>query len=163
MTTEVPLVLWLFVVNLGLVFGAGVYEQRIVAPRWLVPGSGQRARWDAAAARLDDVGRRFWVFAATIPFTVLTFTSLALAWRAGDAAHAWWLAAAALAAIERLATAGYFIPVMIRLMRAAHHADPCGPPRAVATRWSRLNALRHVLVLAAWLASLRAFELAGGG
>ncbi len=159
MTTEVPLVLWLFVVNLGLVFGAGVYEQRIVAPRWLVPGSGQRARWDAAAARLDDVGRRFWVFAATIPFTVLTFTSLALAWRAGDAAHAWWLAAAALAAIERLATAGYFIPVMIRLMRAADAPDVV----AVATRWSRLNALRHVLVLAAWLASLRAFELAGGG
>ena len=159
MTTEVPLVLWLFVVNLGLVFGAGVYEQRIVAPGWLVPGSGQRARWDAAAARLDDVGRRFWVFAATIPFTVLTFTSLALAWRAGDAAHAWWLAAAALAAIERLATAGYFIPVMIRLMRAADAPDVV----AVATRWSRLNALRHVLVLAAWLASLRAFELAGGG
>ena len=159
MTTEVPLVLWLFVVNLGLVFGAGVYEQRIVAPRWLVPGSGQPARWDAAAARLDDVGRRFWVFAATIPFTVLTFTSLALAWRAGDAAHAWWLAAAALAAIERLATAGYFIPVMIRLMRAADAPDVV----AVATRWSRLNALRHVLVLAAWLASLRAFELAGGG
>ena len=159
MTTDVPLVLWLFVVNLGLVFGAGVYEQRIVAPRWLVPGSGQRARWDAAAARLDDVGRRFWVFAATIPFTVLTLTSLALAWRAGDAAHAWWLAAAALAAIERLATAGYFIPVMIRLMRAADAPDVV----AVATRWSRLNALRHVLVLAAWLASLRAFELAGGG
>ena len=159
MTTDVPLVLWLFVVNLGLVFGAGVYEQRIVAPRWLVPGSGRPARWDAAAARQDDVGRRFWVFAATIPFTVLTFTSLALAWRAGDAAHAWWLAAAALAAIERLATAGYFIPVMIRLMRAADTPDVV----AVATRWSRLNALRHVLVLAAWLASLRAFELAGGG
>ena len=157
MTTDVPLVLWLFVVNLGLVFGAGVYEHRIVAPRWLVQQSGQPARWDAAAARLDDVGRRFWVFAATIPFTVLTFTSVALAWRAGDAAHAWWLAAASLAAIERFATAGYFIPVMVRLMRAADTPDVLG----MATRWSHLNVLRHVLVLAAWLASLRAFELAG--
>ncbi|MFI5077081.1 MAG: DUF1772 domain-containing protein [Vicinamibacteria bacterium] len=157
MTTDVPLVLWLFVVNLGLVFGAGVYEQRIVAPRWLVHRSGRPVRWDAAAARVDDVGRRFWVFAATIPFTILTFTSVALAWRADGTAHAWWLAAASLAAIERLATAGYFIPVMVRLMRAADTADVV----AVATRWSRLNVLRHVLVLAAWLASLRAFELAG--
>jgi hypothetical protein len=157
MTTDVPLVLWLFVVNLGLVFGAGVYEQRVVAPRWLVHQSGRPPRWDAAATRADDVGRRFWVFAATLPFTILTFTSLALAWRTGGAAHAWWLAAASLAAIERLATAGYFIPVMIRLMRAA---DTPGVV-AMATRWSRLNALRHVLVLVAWLAALRAFELAG--
>jgi hypothetical protein len=97
------------------------------------------------------------VFAATLPLTILTFTSLVLAWRAGSAAHAWWLAAASLAAIERLATAGYFIPVMVRLMRAA---DTPGAV-AMATRWSRLNALRHALVLAAWLAALRAFELTG--
>jgi len=157
MTTNVPVVLWLFVVNLGLVFGAGVYEQRIVAPRWLVRRSGESARWDAAAARLDDVGRRFWGVAATLPFTTLTIASLVLAWRAGSAAQAWWLAAASIAAIERVATAGYFIPVMVRLMRAAGRPDDV----ATATRWSRLNALRHVLVLAAWLASLRAFELAG--
>ena len=121
--------------------------------------AGQASRRDGTPRRRasDDVGRRFWVFAATIPFTVLTFTSIALAWRAGSAAHAWWLAAASLAAIERLATAGYFIPVMVRLMRAADTPDVV----AVAMRWSRLNVLRHVLVLAAWLASLRAFELAG--
>jgi hypothetical protein len=32
---------------------------------------------------------------------------------------------------------------------------------AAATRWSRLNYLRHVVVLAAWLASLQAFRLLG--
>ena len=42
-------------------------------------------------------------------------------------------------------------------MRAAGTHDDVG----IATRWSRLNVLRHALVLAAWLASLRAFELAG--
>ena len=81
-----------------------------------------------------------------------------LAWRADDAAQAWWLAAASLAAVERLATAGYFIPVMVRLMRAPE------TPRLIdgAVRWSRLNLLRHALVLAAWLSALRAFELAAG-
>ncbi len=156
MTTDVPVVLWLFVVNLGLVFGAGLYEQRIVAPRWLERQPDGTVRWQPAAARADDVGRRFWVLAATVPLTLLTFTSLALAWRAADAGQAWWLAAALLAAVERLATAGYFIPVMIRLMRAAEPRDFV----AAATRWSRLNGLRHLLVLAAWLSSLRAFELA---
>ena len=82
MTTDVPLVLWLFVVNLGVVFGAGVYEQSVVAPGWLIRQSGQPPRWDAAAARRDDVGRRFWVLAATLPFTILTVTSVVLAWPA---------------------------------------------------------------------------------
>ena len=27
--------LWLFVVNLGVVFGAGIYEARISVPRWV--------------------------------------------------------------------------------------------------------------------------------
>jgi hypothetical protein len=148
--------LWLFVVNLGVVFGAGVYEQRIVAPRWLERGPTGPARWHAAAARADDVGRRFWGLAATLPFTLLTLTSVVLAWGARDEARAWWLAAGVLAALERLATAGYFIPVMVRLMRAAD------TPQTVTTavRWSRLNLLRHGVVLVAWLAALRAFELA---
>lgn len=158
MSAPVPWLLWLFVVNLGLVFGAGIYEQRVVMPRWLERRRDAPARWHADALRADDVGRKFWVFAATIPLTVCTVASLVFAWRADDAAQAWWLAAASLAAVERLATAGYFIPVMVRLMRAPE------TPRLIdgAVRWSRLNLLRHALVLAAWLSALRAFELAAG-
>ncbi len=26
--------LWLFVLNLGIAFGAGLYEQRIILPQW---------------------------------------------------------------------------------------------------------------------------------
>ncbi|MGH7315473.1 MAG: hypothetical protein ACREJS_04355 [Candidatus Rokuibacteriota bacterium] len=26
--------LWLFVLNLGIAFGAGIYEARVVIPRW---------------------------------------------------------------------------------------------------------------------------------
>jgi hypothetical protein len=157
MTLPASLTLWLFVVNLGVAFGAGIYEQRIVAPRWLERRPGSGARWHADAARHDDVGRRFWVFACTLPLTLLTIASLVLAWPASDAATTWWLTAASLAGVERLATAGYFIPVMVRLMRAADAPDVV----RMAIRWSRLNLIRHALVLAAWLAALRAFELAG--
>ena len=44
---------------------------------------------------------------------------------------------------------------MIGLMRAPDS------PRSVAaaTRWANLNHLRHAIVLAAWLAALKAFAL----
>lgn len=144
------ILLWLFVINLGVAFGAGLYEHRIIVPRWL---SG--VRWDAAAARQDDTGRRFWGFVTTGPLTLLTLASLVVAWRSTGAVRSWWLAAASIALADRLFTFLYFIPAMVTLMGASDSANTAGRAR----RWVYLNYLRHVIVLAAWLASLRTFAL----
>ena len=76
------LVLWLFVINLGIAFGAGLYEHRITSPNWIASSPGAGMRWDAAAARRDDTGRRFWAFVTTIPLTLLTLANLFYAWNA---------------------------------------------------------------------------------
>jgi hypothetical protein len=149
------ILLWLFVITLGTSFGAGIYEHRIVLPRWL-PRSGESgAHWRADAARQDDTGRRFWAFVSTLPLTLLTLASLVQAGRAVGPGRGWWLAAALLALSDRSLTFVYFIPTMVRLMDAADGPDAV----RIATRWSHLNLLRHALVLAAWLAALQAFAL----
>jgi hypothetical protein len=149
------ILLWLFVINLGVAFGAGVYEHRIVVPRWIDSSDGAGARWNPEAALRDDVGRRFWGFVTTVPLTLLTLANLFGACRASGRVRGWWLAAALAALADRALTFSYFIPTMARLMRASDS------PASVATamRWSTLNYLRHALVLAAWLMSLRAFAL----
>ena len=147
-------VLWLFIINLGIAFGAGLYEHRIVVSRW-VTSSESGNHWNAEAARQDDVGRRFWGVVSTLPLTLLTLANLFAAWRSSGAVRGWWLAAALAVLAERAFTFSYFIPTMIRLMRAAD--SPASA--AAAMRWSSLNYLRHALVLAAWLASLRTFAL----
>ena len=76
-TSEITL--WLFVINLGVAFGAGLYEHRIVLPRWIT--SQASGRWNAEAALLDDTGRRFWGFVTTVPLTLLTVANLFVAWR----------------------------------------------------------------------------------
>jgi hypothetical protein len=147
--------LWLFVINLGIAFGAGVYEHRIVVPRWMGAPLASGAHWNAEAARRDDVGRRFWAFASTLPLTLLTLANLFVAWRVEGAARGWWIAAALAALADRLFTFAYFIPTMVGLMGAPDSPDSV----AVANRWSHLNYLRHAMVLAAWLASLKAFAV----
>jgi hypothetical protein len=149
--------LWLFVINLGIAFGAGVYEHRIVLSRWITSSSDAGAHWNADAARQDDTGLRFWAFVSTMPLTLLTLANLFFAWRATGAVRGWWLAAAFAALADRLFTFSYFIPTMIGLMRA--HDSP--ESVATATRWRNLNYLRNAIVLAAWLAALKAFALAG--
>lgn len=151
------IVLWLFVLTLGTAFGAGIYEHRVVLPGWLESDAGI-AGWNAAEARADDTGRRFWAFVTTGPLTLLTLASLLLALRAKGAVRRWWLAAALAALADRVLTFSYFIPTMVDLLDATDSPEAL----ARATRWAGVNHLRHVLVLGAWLAALRAVtELSG--
>jgi len=148
------LLLWLFVINLGIAFGAGVYEHRIVVSRW-IDTSSPEVRWNPDAARADDTGRRFWVFVTTVPLTLLALANLLSALMAGGALRGWWLAASGAALADRAVTFLFFIPTMIALIGSPEPSASV----AAATRWSTLNYLRHVMVLAAWLAALRTFAL----
>ncbi len=55
------MVLWLFVINLGVAFGAGVYEARVVVPQWAAMPPSQ---W-------PNTGILFWVYVTTVPLTLL--------------------------------------------------------------------------------------------
>jgi MFS family permease len=145
--------LWLFVINLGVAFGAGIYEHRIVVPRWTGVATGSGAHWNPEAARQDDTGRRFWALVSTLPLTLLTLLNLYLAVHAPEPLRSWWLLAALCALADRLFTFTYFIPTMIGLMGSTESPQSI----ASAARWANLNYARHALTLAAWLAALKTF------
>jgi hypothetical protein len=153
------IVLWLFVINLGMAFGAGLYESRIAVPQWLSPSQDSGYRWNAEAARKADVGLRFWVYVTTVPLTLLTLASLGAAWWTPDVVRNWWLGAAAAALVDRVMTFTYFIPTMIKLMRG--DAFEQSEAVAKALEWVRLGYIRHAATLAAWLAALKALSLMG--
>src|ERR671910_2157927 len=95
------ILLWLFVINLGIVFGAGLYEARIEFPQWLIYSEPDGYRWSAAAVRQANTGVRFWVYVTTVPLTLLTLANLVVAWRARRPIRPWWLGAAAVAAPDQ--------------------------------------------------------------
>jgi hypothetical protein len=43
------IVLWLFVINLGIAFGAGLYEKRIILPQWFPTAAESGFRVDSEA------------------------------------------------------------------------------------------------------------------
>lgn len=141
-------------INLGIAFGAGVYEHRVVLSRWLRASHEFGTHWDGEAACNDDTGRKFWGFVITAPLTLFTVANLVTARRAPGSIRGG-LAAVLAAFADRALTFSYFIPAMVGLMRATDS------PQAVAgaTRWRNLNYLRLAIVFVAWLASLRTFSL----
>jgi hypothetical protein len=153
----IVILLWLFVLNLGIACGAGLYETSIAVPRW-VRGSIQTGyQWNRAAALEDNVGLRFWVYVSTVPLTLLTLASLIAPWWVTGPLRSWWLVAALAAFLERAMTFGYFIPTMVTLMRndSSSEADA----GRTAYRWARRGYWRHAATLFAWLSALKAFSL----
>lgn len=152
------ILLWLFVINLGIAFGAGLYESRIEFPRWLSSSATSSLQWNAEAARQANTGLNFWVYVTTVPLTLLTLANLVAAWYFRGAARRWWLGAAIVILIERVMTFSYFIPTMIGLMGGGL---PEPEAVAVATEWAQWNYVRHAFTLAGWIAALKAFSLWG--
>lgn len=138
------MLLWLFIIFLGIAFGAGLYESRVVVPMWTSS--------PPASLAAPDSGHKFWAFVTTGPLTLLTIANLVVALQAQGPTRAWWLAAAVVTMVERLGTFGYFIPTIIRLSR-----KPAGDPglRTGLAWWVRLNYVRNTLTLVAWIAALK--------
>ena len=152
MTISIAAVLlWLFVINLGIVVGAGLYENRVVVPLW--------ASDPPRSLTTPDSGLRFWALVTTGPLTLLTLANLAAAWMSGGTARAWWLAASLVVLVERVVTFAYFIPAMLALQR-----DTTVPPaelRARLARWARLGYLRILLCFAGWIGAMRVLVMLG--
>ena len=87
----------------------------------------------------------------------MVLMNLVAAWSTQGPGRAWWLAAVLVVLAERAATFGFFIPTMLRLQRAASSAETA--VRAGFARWTRLNWLRNLATLVAWLAVLKALSL----
>ena len=143
------IVLWLFVLNLGIAMGAGLYESRVVMPVW---ANLARETW-------PNTGLMFWAYVTTVPLTVLTIASLFLAWQSVGPERVWWLAAVLVIVVERAATFGYFIPGMIAMQGGVGVPDAQG--KAMLSQWLWLNIGRHALTLIGWIMAIRALVLRG--
>jgi Domain of unknown function (DUF1772) len=142
------ILLWLFVINLGIACGAGLYEARVVIPQWA----------DLPPKTWPNTGLMFWVYVTTIPLTLLTIANLIAAWLDSSPRRKWWLGAAGIVLLERVATFSYFIPTMIGLTSSEL---PESEVRATLSQWLFFNHGRHVFTLSGWLMALKALTLPG--
>src|SRR5215467_13435203 len=143
MNQSIPeILLWLFVVNLGIAYGAGLYEKRIVLPLWFSKSAGAGLQVHSEAMCQTNTGVRFWAFVTTVPLTVLTLADLVVALQSHGPRRIWWVLAATITLVERIGTFSFFIPTAIKLMRPETLAATAS---VLATRWMRLNYLRDAL------------------
>lgn len=150
------ILLFLFVINLGVALGAGLYESRIVLPLWFSKSSnGYRVNVQNMSE--IDTGRKFWGFVTTMPLTLLTIANVVFAFQSNGDVRSWWLAAAMVTLVERAMTFAFFIPTAIKLQKSIS-INESKVSSTVAT-WIRVNYARLLLNLIGLVAAMRALML----
>lgn len=144
--------LWLFVIVLGITFGAGLYEARIVVPEWI---NETEAFWNADAAIDSNTGLRFWIFVTSIPLTLLTIISIVFVLKSKGELKKWWGVALVAALLDRIMTFAYFVPTMVSLMEYGNSSEKEIVQSAMF--WADVNYVRIAIVLIAWIAAMKAF------
>ncbi len=152
--TIAEILLALFIINLGMVFGAGLYETRIVLPLWFNRSAAGKYQVNFYNMRAIDTGRKFWSFVSTVPLTLLTIVNAIYAFKSQAPVYNWWVTAALLVLAERMATFVFFIPTALKLQKA--ETLPADKVSAIVGNWVRLNYFRNAITFIALLLSLKA-------
>src|SRR5690606_5087356 len=105
--------------------------------------------------RHSNTGLRFWAFVSSGPLTLVTLVNLVLVFRAAKPLRNVWLAGVSVGLGERIFTFAYFIPQMITLMSGELPQAEAVP---LAQQWENLNFVRHGLLSATWVLSLKVFS-----
>jgi len=151
------LLLWLFVINLGISFGAGLYEKIIILPMWFTKFPEIGYRVNVNAMRETDTGKKFWAGVNTVPLTLLTLANLIVSLQMGGTKGHWWLTACLVIIIERIGTFSYFIPIALKLMRSDNLTEK--KVSGLIASWLLLNYFRNAFTLIAWIMALEVLSL----
>ena len=144
------ILLWLFVIGLGIAAGAGLYETKTQMPRWV--RSARANGLPTQVASSANTGMQFWLYTTALPLTLLTLASFFAIRFVDPETRKWWLIAAWASLGSQILTLAYFIPTLLQLSGGQETNA-----RAVAFQWAQVNWFRHALSFVAWLSALQAF------
>jgi hypothetical protein len=161
-TQIAQILLWLFVILLGIVIGGALYEMRVTVPLWANSPPESVWYWEmvrnANPQYVPNSGLRFWIF-VTPTHTLLTVATLIAGWKIRGE-HRKWLFASTIAIIILHASAFiWFVPTI----GAIRDSQALGLSRewviANTNLWVTLSWVRAVFGMAAFVAGLRALTI----
>ncbi|HEY3884262.1 MAG TPA: hypothetical protein VGL62_03570 [Vicinamibacterales bacterium] len=157
--TTALIILWLFVIVLGLDLGAGIYEARIVVPLWARGVPETLAAGNPYARVAIDAGMRFWAY-MTSTVALVAILALISGFFAPAPQRAWQLAAAVVELGAVAMTLLYFRPTLVRLFMGHGAGLSTAAIQSTVHRWVSLSFVRIVISAVAWCVALCGLKLA---
>lgn len=155
------IILWLFIISLGIEIGAGLYEIFVLVPLWADSADSVIAfyRQNIASQNLRiNAGGRFWMFASPL-LTLLSVAVMLSGRKTNLEQRRWRMRAGGLVFLVMCGTFGWFVPNIMTLQSEKVLTMNPETVASIAFWWSHLNWLRAFLAIVAWLFALRALSI----
>ena len=152
------IVLWLFVIALGLDIGAGIYEARIVVPLWSADVPATLAAGNPYGRVAINAGILFWSRMTSV-VALLALVTLAFSVRTPPPLRTWQIVASVAELVAVAMTLFYFRPTLVRLFMG--HGEGLSPDaiRSTVGLWVMWSRVRIMVSLVAWCAAIQALVL----
>lgn len=146
--------LYLFIIASGLQMGAGVFEVFVITPLWSRLPPESVTNWNPVAEFAVNPGL-YWG-KGTPFYTLCTLLILIAAWTMPTIKRNWTLLAGVLALAILIATAAFFVPVLMKTI-AVRGAESSGEEITwMVHAWVNWNWLRLAAGFAAWIMAIHA-------
>ncbi|HXT04851.1 MAG TPA: DUF1772 domain-containing protein [Casimicrobiaceae bacterium] len=152
------IVLWLFVIALGLDIGAGIYEGRIVVPLWSADVPATLAAGNPYGRVAINAGILFWSRMTSV-VALLALVTLAFSLRTPPPLRTRQIVASVAELVAVAMTLFYFRPTLVRLFMG--HGEGLSPDaiRSTVGLWVMWSRVRIMVSLVAWCAAIQALVL----
>lgn len=152
------ILLWIFVIGLGLDLGAGMYESVIVVPLWTAGVPETLAAGNPYGRVAIDAGVRFWSrMTSTVAMIALVVLAFTLIWSGPQ--RDWQLFASVAELVAVAMTLFYFRPTLVRLFMGHGEGLSADAVKSTVKRWVMWSRVRILITLVAWCAAIEALIL----
>jgi hypothetical protein len=146
-------VLWLWVLAVTFLMGGGIFEHTVLTPLWAGSPPESVTQWQYGAVQ----GKFFRVVSPLC--YLLSLLLIILCWRMPPSQRNWSLAAAISSILIGIATFSFFIPILQKT-QATRGAGLSGDEiTALVNQFTTWNWARWIVIVAGWIAGLRALSL----
>jgi hypothetical protein len=149
--------LWAFVISLGILIGATIFEAIVITPLWAGSPPESVRGWNENPHYAINSGK---FFGLIVPALLLSsLVSLIVGWKMPWTRRKWLIAAVVCTLIGYAATSLFFVPILRETIftRGTGLTDP--EIVGKVNSWVTYNWWRMALQIAGWLAALRALSL----
>jgi len=149
--------LWVFIISLGILIGATVFEALVITPLWAGAPPESVRGWNENPRYAIESGIFFGLIAPALLLS--TLVTLIAGWNMPWTRRKWLIAAVACTLIGFVATVSFFVPILSEttFTRGADLSDAQIVEKV--NGWVTYNWGRMAIQIIGWLAALRALSL----
>ncbi len=159
------IILLMFVINLGIAIGGGIYEALVLVPIWAgAPPDSVLAYHHHGVtnpAFVTNQGGRFWIFVTPL-LGLLSIATIISGHKVNSTHRRWRISAAGLVLAVVVTTFAWFVPTLFLLLSDEVTALSKDRIATLTNWWVWLNWVRAAVYIVAWIIGLRALMISSG-